>query len=333
MPVGYLLRRMAFLAFTAWAALTINFVLPRLMPGNPAQVMIAKFQGKLSTQALRALEIAFGLDTRQSLWEQYVDYWRRLLRGDLGISLTYYPTPVTEILRQSIPWTLGLVGAATIAAFAAGTLLGIYSAWRRGHWAADALVPSALFLNSVPYFWFALVVLYVFAFVLGWFPLGAAYSYSPFDDYTWLQRVGSVVRHGFLPFVTIVVTAMGGWMLTMRNNMVTVLAEEYVTYARAKGLPDRTVEYRYAARNAILPSFTGFSMALGFVVGGALLTEMVFAYPGVGFVLYQAVTSLDYPLMQAIFLFISLTVLGANFLADLTLALLDPRVRTGGAGS
>ena len=328
--MGYLLRRTAFLALTAWAALTINFVLPRLMPGNPAQVMIAKFQGKLTTQALRALEIAFGLNVRQSLWEQYVDYWRRLLRGDLGVSLTYYPTPVSEILRQSIPWTLGLVGAATVASFAAGTLLGIYSAWRRGRWVADALVPAALFLNSVPYFWFALVVLYVFAFVLGWFPLGAAYS--PFQDHTWLQRVGSVIRHGFLPFVTIVVTAMGGWMLTMRNNMVTVLAEEYVAYARAKGLPERTVQYRYAARNAILPSFTGFSMAMGFVVGGALLTEMVFAYPGVGFVLYQAVTSLDYPLMQAVFLFISLAVLVANFLADLTLALLDPRVRSGGAG-
>lgn len=328
--MGYLIRRLGFFALTAWAALTINFVLPRLMPGNPAQVMIAKFQGKLSTQALRALEIAFGLNVRQSLWDQYIDYWRRLLKGDLGVSLTYYPTPVNEILRQSIPWTLGLVGAATVVAFGVGTLLGIHSAWRRGRWAADTLVPVALFLNSVPYFWFALVVLYVFAFVVGWFPLGAAYSVG--ESQSSFEFVRSVIRHGFLPFVTIVVTAMGGWLLTIRNNMVSVLAEEYITFARAKGLPSRTVEYRYAARNAILPSFTAFSMAIGFVVGGALLTEMVFAYPGVGFVLYQAVTSLDYPLMQAIFLFISLAVLVANFLADLTLAFLDPRVRAGGSG-
>ncbi|WP_324717416.1 ABC transporter permease [Carboxydochorda subterranea] len=323
----YLLRRLGFLAFTAWAALTINFVLPRMMPGNPAQVMIAKFQGRLSPRALEALELAFGLNVRQSLVAQYVEYWKQIFRGDLGVSLTYYPTPVAEVLAQALPWTLGLVGVSTLLAFGAGTLIGIHSAWRHGSRLADAVVPVALFLNSMPYFWFALVVLYVFAFLLGWFPLGG--GSSPGGGEGWAYWAG-VVRHAVLPALTITVTAMGGWLLTMRNNMMSVLGEEYIAFARAKGLRDRAIKYRYAARNAILPSFTGLSMALGFVVGGALLTEMVFAYPGVGFILYQAVTSLDYPLMQAIFLFISLAVLLANFLADMTLALLDPRVRAGG---
>jgi len=324
----YLLRRIGFLLFTGWAALSINFIVPHLMPGNPAQVMLAKFQGRLSPQALAALTEAFGLNTDKSLFVQYLEYWKRIFSGDLGVSLTYYPSKVTAVLAQSVPWTLGLVGSATVIAFTVGTLLGIFSAWRRGSLLADGLVPAALFFNSIPYFWLSLMVLYLFAYSLGRFPLAGGYDI--YSTATGLAKLPSIIHHAVLPLSTIVITALGGWLLTMRNNMISVCSDDYVAFAYAKGLPDREIKYRYAARNAVLPSLTGFSMSLGFVIGGSLLTEVVFSYPGIGYILYQAVTSLDYPLMQAIFLFISLAVLVANFFTDLVYALLDPRVKDEG---
>ena len=325
----YLLRKLGLLLITGWAALTINYALPLLVPGDPIGVMLARYQGRLSPQATDALREAFGLNTDQNWFMQYLDYWRRMLSGDFGLSLGFFPAPVSDILAQSIPWTLGLVGITTLIAFLLGTLLGVYSGWRRNTAFGDTMVLVALFLNGVPYFWLALIVLYVFAFLLGWFPLSGGYgtAVTRSDGLSWVL---SILYHGVLPALTIIVTAAGGWLLTMRNNLVSVLGEDYIAFARAKGLSDQRVMVQYAARNAILPSFTAFAMALGFVVSGSLLTEIVFSYPGIGFSLYQAVVSLDYPLMQAIFLFITLAVLVANFLADVAYALLDPRVRSEG---
>jgi peptide/nickel transport system permease protein len=300
--VRYLLYRILLLLLTAWVALTFNFILPHMMPGNPAEVMVAKFQGRLEPQAIKALSLAFGVGVNESIFQQYLKYWGRILRGDFGTSLAYYPTPVRQVLGQAIPWTLGLCGATTILAFIFGSGLGIVSAWRRGSRLGDGLVPLALFLQSMPYFWFALLTLYTFSFVLRWFPLSGGYAFA---SRAGSARVLSILYHSFLPGITMLITASGGWVMTMRNNMISIL----------------------------LPSFTGFAMALGFVVGGAILTEMVFSYPGVGYTLLQAVISLDYPLMQACFLFITLAVLLANFLADLTYVLLDPRVRSERAGS
>jgi peptide/nickel transport system permease protein len=328
--VRYLLYRILLLLLTAWVALTFNFILPHMMPGNPAEVMVAKFQGRLEPQAIKALSLAFGVGVNESIFQQYLKYWGRILRGDFGTSLAYYPTPVRQVLGQAIPWTLGLCGATTILAFIFGSGLGIVSAWRRGSRLGDGLVPLALFLQSMPYFWFALLTLYTFSFVLRWFPLSGGYAFA---SRAGSARVLSILYHSFLPGITMLITASGGWVMTMRNNMISILAEDYITFAHAKGLSTREIIYHYAARNAVLPSFTGFAMALGFVVGGAILTEMVFSYPGVGYTLLQAVISLDYPLMQACFLFITLAVLLANFLADLTYVLLDPRVRSERAGS
>lgn len=324
----YLLRKLMFLLLTAWAALTINFFLPHMMPGDPVQVMIAKFQGRLSPQAIDALTKAFGLNTGQSLLFDYFDYWGRIFSGDLGYSLTYYPSRVTEVLAGAIPWTIVLVGLATIIAFLFGTTFGIFSAWNRNSKLADISVPIALFLNSVPYFWIALLILYIFGFKLGWFPIGG--GYDVFSAMTEWGKYKSIMSHAILPLSTIIITAMGGWLLTMRNNMISVMSDDYITYAKAKGLSDKRIKYKYAARNAILPSFTAFAMSLGFVIGGSLLTEVVFSYPGLGYTLYQAVTSLDYPLMQAIFLIISIAVLIANFITDFIYVLLDPRVSGGG---
>lgn len=325
----YLLRRLGLLLLTGWAALTLNYILPQLVPGDPVSVMMARYQGRLSPEAADALREAFGLTSDKSWWGQYFDYWGRMLTGNFGLSLNFFPAPVSVILGQAIPWTLGLVGVTTFISFILGTFLGVYSGWWRNTPLGDGMVLVSLFLNGVPYFWFALIILYVFSFLLGWFPLAGGYgtSVTRAEGWPWLL---SVLYHSFLPALTIIVTATGGWLLTMRNNLVGVLGEDYVAFAKAKGLPQRRIMFRYAARNAILPSFTAFAMALGFVISGSLLTEIVFSYPGLGFALLQAVTSLDYPLMQAIFLFITLAVLIANFLADIAYAFLDPRVRSEG---
>jgi peptide/nickel transport system permease protein len=326
--VRYILNRVGFLLLTVWAALTLNFLLPRLMPGDPAQVMLARFQGQLNPEAIYAIQMQFGINTQESIFAQYAHYWQQLFRGDLGISLAFYPTPVSEVLGQAIPWTLGLVGAATITSFLIGTGIGVSSAWRHGKPMGDAIVPSALFLNAVPYYWFAMLILYVFGFVLGWFPLIGGKSLVITAD----SVVVDVLYHSFLPYITIVITSLGGWIVGMRNNMLSVMGEDYVQFAFAKGLPDGEIERNYAARNAILPAVTGFTMALGFVIGGALLTEIVFSYPGVGYILFQGVNGLDYPVMQGVFMFISVSVLLANFLTEIAYVFLDPRIRSGGSG-
>lgn len=326
----YLLRKLLLLLFTAWVALTLNFVLPRLMPGDPVGVRLSQAQGRLGPEAVEALRIAYGLDQyEKNIFVQYGDYLVRLAQGDFGRSISYFPAPVLQVVAVATPWTLGLVGVTTVIAFVMGTLMGLMSAWWRGTRLADAVVPIAIFLSTIPYFWFALLALYFFAFRLYWFPLGGGYSTGIRPSLT-PEFIGSVLQHAVLPGLTIIVTAAGGWLLTMRNNVITVLGQDYVSFARAKGLPTRRLLSKYVAKNAILPSLTGFAMAMGFVVGGSILTEIVFSYPGLGALLFNSVLSLDYPLMQAVFLFIALAVLLANFVADLAYNFLDPRVRLEG---
>ena len=321
----YLLQRILFYAVTAWAAITINFLIPRLMPGDPLQAVITRFQGQLDTSAIASLEALFGLDEDRSLWQQYTDYWGQLLKGDLGLSFTFFPTPVGEVISQSLPWTLVLVGVTTLISFVLGTGLGIHSGWRRGSW-TDGLLPVTTFVSSIPYFWLGLILIAVFAVKWPIFPAAGGYDTSLVPAFD-VPFVSSALYHGFLPAVTIILSAVAGWILGMRNMMVTVASEDYVMVAQAKGLSERRVMFSYAARNAILPSISGFALSLGFVVGGTLLVEMVFSYPGIGFQLFQAVGARDYPLMQGVFLIITLSVLAANLLADLVYMLLDPRTR------
>jgi len=321
----FILQRLGFYLLAAWAALTLNFFLPRLMPGDPATSLFARFRGQLRPEAMQALREAFGL-TPQPLIEQYFTYLGHVLRGDFGISVAYFPSPVSTIVGTGLLWTMFLAGTALVVSFAIGTLLGVAAAWWRGGWMDTLLPPALALLGAFPYFWLAMVALYVFGFQLAWFPLGHAYA----DDLTPgmnLPFVSSVLQHAALPIGTVVIATLGGWMLSMRNTMVSVLGSDYVNLARAKGLPPSRVVLRYAARNALLPSVTGFGMALGFVLGGSLLTEIVFSYPGQGYLLLQAVQSQDYPLMQGIFLVITLAVLGANWLVDIAYLWLDPRTR------
>ncbi|HCI81815.1 MAG TPA: peptide ABC transporter permease [Ktedonobacter sp.] len=321
----HLLRRIVFYLVALWAAVTLNFLIPRLAPGDPASTLIARFQGRIDPRALQALEVAFGI-SHASLLTQYFQYLNNLLHGNLGLSITYFPTPVSTVIAEDLPWTLGLVGISAIISFIIGTLLGVIVAWKRGSTLDSILPPIMTFIAAIPYFWFALIVLYVLAFLLNWFPVSGAYDTSLEVGFT-PDFLVSLLQHAVLPAFTIVVGSIAGWMLGMRNTMITTISEDYVLMAKAKGLPERRVMLAYAARNAILPNVTGFALALGFVVGGALLTEVVFSYPGIGFALLQAVQNSDFALLQAIFLIIVIAVLIANFIADLVYVALDPRVR------
>ncbi|MER5630955.1 ABC transporter permease [Streptomyces nitrosporeus] len=321
----YVLQRAVFYAATAWAAITINFLIPRLMPGDPVEALMSRYQGQLDTSAIASLKALFGLDENQSLWEQYTGYWSHLLDGDLGLSFTFFPTPVGEVISQSLPWTLALVGVTTLISFLLGTGIGVYSGWRRGSW-LDGLLPVTTFISAIPYFWLGLIAIALFAVEWQIFPAAGGYDNSLVPAFDW-PFVSSALYHGVLPGVTIVLSAVAGWILGMRNMMVTVSSEDYVTVAHAKGLSERRVMFSYAARNAVLPNISGFALSLGFIVGGTLLVEMVFSYPGIGYQLFQAVGAKDYPLMQGVFLIITLSVLAANLLADMAYALLDPRTR------
>jgi peptide/nickel transport system permease protein len=322
--VPFIIRRLGFYAVAAWAAVTVNFFIPRAMPGNAVDVMMAKFQN-LQPQALRALEIQFGTGHQGSLLHQYWVYLGNLLHGNLGTSVSYSPASVTSVLAKTIPWTLALVGTATIISFALGTLLGILAAWRRGGW-LDRALPAFTFLQATPYFFLALLAIELFSLTWHVFPFAQGFTLGLVPGWNW-AFIGSAVYHSILPALTIIATSMAGWMLQMRNVMITTIGEDYVLAAQAKGLSSRRVIFTYAARNAILPNIAGFALAIGFVVAGALVMEIVFSYPGVGLTLYNAVTSDDYALTQGIFLVISFAVLLACLIADAIYVLADPRTR------
>lgn len=326
--MSFVLRRLAFYLFTAWAAITINFLLPRMMPGDPVQSLIARAGGQIDTNAMQSLYILFGLDKSKPFLQQYFEYLGQILHGDLGLSFTFFPTPVSSVIADSLPWTLALVGFTTVAAFLLGTGLGVLAGWRRGSW-TDLLLPVTTFLSSIPYFWLGLIAITLLAGQGGPFPASGGFDPGVVPSWDW-AFIGSAIQHSLLPAATILITSMSGWVLSMRNMMVTVSAEEYITVAHAKGLSERRVMLSYAARNALLPNVSGFALQLGLIVGGTLLVEIVFSYPGVGFQLFQAVGAKDYPLLQGIFLVITLSVLAANLLADLVYLLLDPRTRREG---
>lgn len=326
----FYLRRIGFYAVTLWATISLNFLLPRMMPGNPADIMIAKLQragGEVSETTIRNIKLLLGADD-QPLWEQYIGYWARMLRGDLGVSVTKYPASVADLIGEALPWTLVLVGTATIISFVLGVALGAWAGWKRGTW-VDNLIPASTVLQSIPYFWLALILVAVFAVGLGWFPIFGGYSVFDFPggpEPTW-AFLSDAVSHAILPAVTIVISSVGGWLFGMRNMMVSTLAEDYITTAEAKGLRPRRILTAYAARNAAIPSIAGFSITLGFVVAGSIVMEQVFTYPGVGKLMFQAVLNSDYALMQGVFLVITIAVLAANFLMDLVYGFIDPRAR------
>jgi peptide/nickel transport system permease protein len=325
----YYLRKIVFYLLAGWIAITLNFFLPRMVKGNPVQVIIAKTQrlAPLPPEARHALELQFG-QTHDSILVQYWHYLQEIFTGNFGLSVTYYPTPVVDVIGQALPWTLGLVGLATVISYVIGLLFGSYVGWRRGTW-LDSFVPISTFLSAIPYFWLALILVYIFGVNLQWFPVTGGYDNTMVPGFN-LDFIGSVVYYGLLPAFTIVLASVTSQVLAARNMMVSTMAEDYVVTARAKGLRPGRVFGSYAMRNALLPSITGFAISLGFIVNGSVVTESVFSYPGVGYTLIQAVENDDYPLMQALFLIITLAVLGANFVADVIYGVIDPRTRIAG---
>jgi peptide/nickel transport system permease protein len=324
--VRFVLRRLGFFLLTLWAALTLNFFLPRLMPGNPALAAIGNHRGSLSPSALKVMEAQFGIG-HQNIASQYFGYLGDVFTFKFGSSLTTQPgVSVGRIVLDAIPWTLGLVGLTTVLAFVLGTLIGILGAWRRGGRLDSIMPPIFVIMTVIPYFWIGLILILIFGVKLRLLPYFFSYDITLTPGFN-PTFIGNVLEHAILPAFTLLITTIGTWILTMRNTMITTLAEDYVRMARAKGLPGYRIMLDYAARNAILPNLTGFAMSLGFVVGGAILIEEVFNYQGVGYLLLDAVNNTDYPLMQALFLLITVAVLVAILFSDIATAILDPRTR------
>jgi peptide/nickel transport system permease protein len=318
-------RRLFFYVVAAVIAVSLDFLIPRLIPGNPVDAIRARMQGvTMSPATVHALDLQFGVGTDASLWAQYTHFWNDVLHFNFGVSVTAYPAPVSTLIREALPYTLGLIGLATLISFFLGTAIGAIVAWRRGSW-MDNLLPVVTFFQAAPYFFLAFVFINVFAIKLGWFPSELAANSTDFPAFNWTY-ISDVLDHAILPALTIVIASAAGWIVGMRNVMLTSMDEDYVLVAAAKGLPNRRVIW-YAARNAILPSVSGFALAIGFIVSGSLLTEIVFSYPGLGSLLIQAVQNDDYELMQGLFLIITFAVLAANLIADFVYVFLDPRTR------
>jgi len=321
----FLLRRLGFYLIAFFVSLTINFFLPRLIPGDPATAIAGKAGVSLTPEQLNAVRTALGLSDAP-LFQQYLAYLGQLARGDLGISYTAFPASVVSVIRSGLGWTLLLTLTGLIISFVLGHLLGIFSAWRRGSFLSNSLPPAMILIGAFPAFFIAISAVYYLGYQLKWFPTSHAYAdlmkpglNAPF--------VLSVLHHMMLPTMVIVITTLGGWALSMRNVMVSVLGEDYITLAEAKGLSSMRVMFMYAARNAMLPSVTAFGIVLAVSISGQLLIEQVFSYPGLGFLLVRAVRNTDYPLMQGLFLLITTFVLVVNFLVDIVYTRLDPRVR------
>jgi peptide/nickel transport system permease protein len=326
----FYLQKVLFYVVAVWAALTLNFFIPRLMPGNPVDILVSKMgaAGVPVTPATRhALALELGGVGNGSVLSQYGQYISSLFHGNLGVSLVDYPESVSKVIGQALPWTLCLIGTATIISFVLGIGLGMFAGWKRGSW-LDNAIPVTTMFQAVPYFWLALILVLLLTRYSHVFPYAGGYDVNagivPSFSFVFIK---SAVYYGFLPACTIVLSSMGGWMLGMRNMMVSTLSEDYIVTAEAKGLRPSRVRWTYAARNAVLPSLSGFAISLGFVVAGSIVTESVFSYPGIGWLLWTSVSNDDYPLMQGVFLVISLSVLAANLIVDLLYGLIDPRTR------
>lgn len=330
MTVGYVIRRVGVFFLIVWAAATINFVVPRLAPGDPVEVVL----GRLEEQGARVSDSAkiiaeyramFGLD--DPLWLQYVKYLGATARFQLGYSLALFPATVMDVILNALPYTIGLLVTTTVLSFIIGTLAGGLLMWRDTPRAAKALVPVLMMIAPIPYYLVAMLLLFFFAFTLRIFPSGGTVDVGlvatgGFD----LGYDLNVLYHSILPAFSIIITSVGGWALGMRGMMVTVQGEDYLNLAEAKGLRGRVVFLRYALRNAMLPHVTGLAISLGHVVSGAVLVETIFSYPGMGYRLFQSITTADYTVMQGITFILVLSVATAILIIDLIYPRLDPRI-------
>jgi peptide/nickel transport system permease protein len=322
-------RRLAFYVFAIWVALTINFLLPRLMPGDPIGGLLQHLtpaQISANPGIVEQFRALLG-GSDNSIWEDYFTYLGRIVHLDFGISTSNYPTPVSEVVGRTLPYSLFLVGVGFVLAFVLGTVIGMIAGWRRGGFVDSVVLPTFLVLSAFPAFFIALLALYVLGLELQWFPIQHAYDNGLVPGFNW-EFLSSAFRHAQLPILVILAAFTGGWVLNMRTVMVNTIGEDYVTMAHAKGLRDRRVMTRYAGRNAILPPLNGFAPLFASAIGGLVFIEFIFSYPGTGYTLQQAVLGNDYPLAQAILVVLSVCVILANLIMDVLNLVLDPRLRT-----
>jgi peptide/nickel transport system permease protein len=322
-------RRLVFYLFAIWVALTINFLLPRLMPGDPVGGLLQHLSPAqlAANPGIIATYRAMLGGGNHSIWQDYVTYLQRIAHFNFGISTSNYPTPVSEVVGRTLPYSIFLVGVAFVLAFVVGTFIGMLAAWRRGGFVDSIVVPGAMALGAFPAFFTALLALYFLGLKLGWFPIQHAYDNGIIPGFNW-TFLSSAFRHSQLPILIIMAAFVGGWVLNMRTVMINTISEDYVAMAHAKGLKDRRVMTRYAGRNAILPPLNGFAPLFASAVGGLVFIEFIFSYPGAGYTLQNAVLGNDYPLAQALLVVLSLCVIFANLLMDILNLILDPRLRS-----
>lgn len=324
----YFGRKLLIYILTFFIAVTVDWLIPRFMPGNPIDIMISRagLRGSAVKTMYDYYTQLFGLNL--PIWQQYLNFWSALLRGDLGISIFLFPTPVADVLMGAVPYDLALLLPAILLSWWAGNHFGAFAA--RSKWLDNTLLPVGYILTATPYMWLGILLAWLFCIVWRVFPLAGGYSFDLRPDLS-LTFVWSLVSHWFLPFASLFIVGFGGWAIGMRNMIIYELEADYSHYLEALGAPRKLIR-KYAFNNAVLPQITGLALQLGVVVAGALATEVVFAYPGIGYLILQAIHNQDYFLLQGCFLFVVIGVLLANFIIDVAYVLVDPRTRIGMQG-
>lgn len=329
MPADYIVRRLGVFLLIIWLAATINFVLPRLTHQDPVRTAMLQQSASGGAMPTGLQETAeqyddqFGLN--RPLWQQYLTYLAGVVRLDLGYSITSYPQKVVDMIGIALPWTIGLLLVATILSWLLGSLLGAVMGWGKAPTFVQFLFPPLLALHALPFFVLGLILIYVLGFRAQLFPLAGGYTPSTVPRVT-LAFMVDVVHHSVLPALSIVLASLGGWALGMRALMVTIRGEDFMIFADAKGLKDRSIFFRYALRNALLPQTTALALSLGQFVSSAVLVEVVFTYPGIGTLLSRGIRGSDYPLVAGVVLIIIVSIGLATLLLDLLYPLLDPRI-------
>jgi peptide/nickel transport system permease protein len=326
----YFGRKLLIYGLTFVVAVTVNWMIPRFMPGDPVASMLARARVSqpAAVEAMRTYYTnLFGFD--QPVWQQYLNFWGAMFQGDFGISIWVFPTPVADVILAAVPYTLALMIPSVLLSYWVGNRFGAFAARRK--LLDNTVLPVGYILTATPYMWLAVILAWGLGVVAGWFPVAGGYSFSLQPSWTWAFFL-DLLHHWVLPFLSLFLVALGGWAIGMRNMIIYELESDYSNYLSALGAPSRLIR-RYAYRNAILPQITGLALQLGVLVAGALVTEIVFSYPGLGSLILKAIQNQDFFLLQGTFMFIVIGVLVANFIIDIVYVLIDPRTRTGMAGA
>jgi peptide/nickel transport system permease protein len=324
----YFGRKLLIYILTFFVAVTVDWCIPRFMPGNPIDILISRagLRGSAVSTMYTYYTEVFGLDL--PIWQQYLNFWKSLFHGDLGISIYLFPTPVATVILNAVPYDVALLVPAILLSWWMGNSFGALAA--RSKRLDNTLLPIGYILTATPYMWLGILLAWVFCIVLRVFPLAGGYGFDRRPDLS-LTFIWNLIQHWFLPFASLFLVKFGGWAIGMRNMIIYELEADYSHYLESLGAPRKLVR-KYAFGNAILPQITGLALDLGVIVAGALATEIVFAYPGIGYLILQAIHNQDYFLLQGCFLFIVVGVLLANFIIDIVYVLVDPRTRTGMQG-